>query len=103
MLNNLWIIGVKMSKTRIGITAELLECSKALKHRKPKAKVNTANGKVSNNGSLLEVSPSLFKPFLLLKNDPVMSPSNAVNPRKVPTKKATMNSFVEPSKEDSHP
>ena len=68
-----------------------------------KSKVNTANGKVSSNGSLLEVSPSLFSPFLLLKKDPVMSPSNAVNPRNVPIQKATVNSFVEPSDEDSHP
>ena len=78
-----------MSSTKIGNKAELLECSNDCKNRYPNAKVKIANGRVSRSGSLLEVSPSRFRPFLLLKNEPVISPSSAVNPRNVPIANAT--------------
>ena len=47
-----------------------------------------ANGKVSSNGALLETSPSLFMPFLLLKYEPVESPIRLVNPKNVPSTNA---------------
>lgn len=92
-----------MSSTRMGNKAELLECSNDCKNRYPNAKVKIANGRVSRSGSLLEVSPSRFKPFLLLKNEPVISPSSAVNPRNVPIANATKNSFVDDSADSSQP
>ena len=92
-----------MSSTKIGNKAELLECSNDCKNRYPNAKVKIANGSVSRSGSLLEVSPSRFRPFLLLKNEPVISPSSAVNPRNVPIANATKNSFVDDNADSSQP
>lgn len=92
-----------MSNSKIGNKAELLECSNERKNRYPNAKVKIANGRVSRSGSLLEVSPSRFRPFLLLKNEPVISPSSAVNPRNVPIANATKNSFVDDRADCSQP
>ena len=72
----------------IGTISSVCDNSESPKNNWPHKNTMIANGKVSRRGALDEISPSLLRPLLRLKNDPVLSPTKQANPRKVPSTNA---------------